>query len=225
MCFSASLLNANLSLYRTQGYHPFFSSFITYFVSFWSILLPLRKPATSAIIPLQVRSFQLLRFFSSFAIVLYVQKHTCFYSPLNICYVFSFEDLYLFYKFWGKKKKKPSNLFPPLFFMLDLLILFSRLLSFFLFPIPSSVRTGYLLDLSSSLPVLSSHMPNLWFNLSTKLLLSLTAHFLVPKDLVFQTYSAFFSVIFPNGFYIFLSQSIILNILIPQLSYIKFWGC
>lgn len=57
MCFSASLLNANLSLYRTQGYHPFFSSFITYFVSFWSILLPLRKPATSAIIPLQVRSF------------------------------------------------------------------------------------------------------------------------------------------------------------------------
>ena len=105
MCFSASLLNANLSLYRTQGYHPFFSSFITYFVSFWSILLPLRKPATSAIIPLQVRSFQLLRFFSSFAIVLYVQKHTCFYSPLNICYVFSFEDLYLFYKFWGKKKQ------------------------------------------------------------------------------------------------------------------------
>ena len=33
------------------------SSFITYLVSFWSILLPLRKPATSAIIPLQVMSF------------------------------------------------------------------------------------------------------------------------------------------------------------------------
>lgn len=57
MCFSASLLNANLSLYRIQSYHPFFSSLVTYFVSFWSILLPLRKPATSAIIPLQVMSF------------------------------------------------------------------------------------------------------------------------------------------------------------------------
>lgn len=57
MCSSVSLLNANLSLYRIQGYHPFFSLLVTYFVSFWSILLPLRKPATSAIIPLQVMSF------------------------------------------------------------------------------------------------------------------------------------------------------------------------
>lgn len=93
-----------------------------------------------------------------------------------------------------KKKQKSSNLFPPLFFMLDLLILFSELLSFFLFPIPSSVITGYLLDLSSSLPVLSSHMPNLWFNLSTKLLLSLIAHSVVPKDLSFSNLLCLFSV-------------------------------
>ena len=124
----------------------------------------------------------------------------------------------------GKKKKKRTIFKPlPSPIMLDLLILFSMLLSFFLFPIPSSVITGchlsfggHRLDLSSSSPVFSSHMPNLWFDLFTKLLLSLITHFLVPKKtLFFKSTLPFFSVIFPNGFYIFLSQPIILNTLTP----------
>lgn len=102
--FSASLLNANLSLYGIQGYHPFFSSLITYFVSFWSILLPLRKPATSAIIPLQIMSFQLLLDFSHLLQLYYMSRSILVFIH-HFKYVMSFH-LKIYISFINSEKKK-----------------------------------------------------------------------------------------------------------------------